>query len=114
MRRSPTARRWRRPSCPMRKRSSRKLAGCIAIELALAMAAGFAADYRAGAAASGSARALVLEDARGTRAVFTQTEFPITQALADFAAAQLLRSLDLERSGLLLHRSEERRVGKAG
>src|ERR1039457_7053706 len=87
----------------MRKRSSRKLAGCIAIELALALTAGFAADYRAGAAASGSARALVLEDARGTRAVFTQTEFPITQALADFAAAQLLRSLDLERSGLLLH-----------
>ena len=86
----------------MRKRSSRKLAGCIVIELLLA-AAGFAADYRAGAAASGSARALVLEDARGNRAVFTQTEFRITQALADFVAAQLLRSLDLERSGLLLH-----------
>ena len=33
----------------------------------------------------------------------SQTEFPITQALADFAAAQLLRSLDLERPGLLLH-----------
>lgn len=86
----------------MRKRSSRRLAGCIAIELALATA-GSAADYRAGAAASGSARALVLEDARGNRAVFTQTEFPITQAVADFVAAQLLRSLDLERPGLLLH-----------
>ena len=86
----------------MRKRSSRKLAGCIVIELALATA-GSAADYRAGAAASGSARALVLEDARGNRAVFTQTEFPITQAVADFVAAQLLRSLDLERPGLLLH-----------
>lgn len=86
----------------MRKRSSRKLAGCIVIEVALA-GAGFAADYRAGAAASGSARALVLEDARGNRAVFTQTEFPITQALADFVAARLLVSLDLQRHGLLLH-----------
>ena len=87
----------------MSRRCWKRLAGCIAIELALALAAGFAADYRAGAAAAGSARALVLEDARGTRAVFTQTEFPITQALADFVAAQLLRSLDLERPGLLLH-----------
>src|SRR5450759_5190033 len=86
----------------MRKRLSRKLAGCIAIELALA-AAGFAAEYRAGAAASGSARALLLEDARGHRAVFTQTEFRITQALADFVAARLLVSLNLERPGLLFH-----------
>ena len=86
----------------MRKRSSRKLAGCIAIELALA-ATGLAADYRAGAAASGSARALVLEDARGNRAVFTQTEFRITQALADFVAARLLVALDLQRPGLLFH-----------
>jgi hypothetical protein len=73
-----------------------------AIELALA-AAGFAADYRAGAAESGSARALVLEDARGHRAVFTQTEFRITGAVADFVAARLLISLDLERPELLFH-----------
>ena len=86
----------------MRKRSSRRLAGCIVIELALA-ATGLAADYRAGAAASGSARALVLEDARGNRAVFTQTEFRITQALADFVAARLLVALDLQRPGLLFH-----------
>ena len=97
-----TARRSRKRSCPMRKRSSRRLAGCIVIELALA-AAGLAADYRAGAAASGSARALVLEDARGNRAVFTQTEFRITQALADFVAARLLVALELERAGLLFH-----------
>jgi hypothetical protein len=58
-------------------------------------ATGLAADYRAGAAASGSARALVLEDARGNRAVFTQTEFRITQALADFVAARLLVAIDL-------------------
>jgi hypothetical protein len=36
-------------------------------------------------------------------AVFTQTEFRITQALADFVAARLLVSLDLERPGLLFH-----------
>jgi hypothetical protein len=90
----------------MPKRSSRKLAGCIVIELALAAAgvpSGSAADYRAGAAESGSARALVLEDARRHRAVFTQTEFRITGAVADFVAARLLVSLDLERPGLLFH-----------
>ena len=90
----------------MRKRSSRKLAGCIVIELALAAAgvrSGSAADYRAGAAESGLARALVLEDARGHRAVFAQTEFRITGAVADFVAARLLISLDLERPGLLFH-----------
>lgn len=86
----------------MRIRSSRKLAGCTVIEFALA-AAGFAADYRAGASAAGAARALVLEDARGHRAVFTQTEFRITQAMADFLAARLLQSLDLERAGILFH-----------
>jgi len=86
----------------MRKRSWRKLAGCIVIELAL-YASGFAAEYRAGAAESGSARALVLEDAHGNRAVFTQTEFRIRQALADFVAAQLISSLDLERPGILFH-----------
>ncbi len=86
----------------MRKRWSRKLSGCIVIELALT-AAGFAAGYRAGAAESGSARALVLEDARGNRAVFTQTEFRITGAVADFVAARLLVALDLERPGMLFH-----------
>ena len=85
----------------MRKKSSRKLAGCIVIELTLA-AAGFAADWRAGAASSGSARALALEDPRGTRAVFAQTEFRITQSLADFVSARLLGSLQLDRPGLLL------------
>ena len=32
------------------------------------------------------------QQARGNRAVFTQTEFRITQALADFVAARLLGS----------------------
>ena len=90
----------------MRKRSSKKLAGCIVIELLLAAAgvpSGFAGEYRAGAAAYGAARALVLEDAHGKRAVLTQTEFRITQATADMVAARLMSSLDLERSGLLFH-----------
>src|ERR1017187_6662501 len=83
----------------MRKRSSKKLAGCIVIELLLAAAgvpSGFAGEYRAGAAAYGAARALVLEDAHGKRA-------RLTQATADMVAARLMSSLDLERSGLLFH-----------
>ena len=89
----------------MRKRLSKKLAGCIAIELALlelALAAvGAAADFRAGAATAPTARALVLEDAHGNRAVFAQAEFRITQALADFVAGQLLRAQELDRAGVL-------------
>ena len=66
-------------------------------------------DYRAGAAAVGSARALVIEDARGNRAVLAQTEFRFTQALADFAAARLLVELKLERAGMLLSLERPRR-----
>ena len=84
----------------MWKRCSRKLAGCIAISLAAATAAA-AGDFRAGAATVGSAHALVLEDAHGNHAVFTQTEFRITQALADFVAARLLVDFKLERPGML-------------
>jgi len=86
----------------MWKRCWRKLAGCIAIDLALAAAA-LAGDFRAGAAMEGSAHAMVLEDARGNHAVFTQTEFRITQALADFVAARLQVELKLERPGMLFH-----------
>jgi hypothetical protein len=64
-------------------------------------AAGAAADFRAGAAVASTARALVLEDARGNRAVFAQAEFRITQALADFVAGQLLRAQDLDRAAML-------------
>jgi hypothetical protein len=88
----------------MRKRSSKRLAGCIAIELALAAAAvsvARAADFRAGAAVAPTARALVLEDAKGNRAVFAQAEFRITQALADFAAGRLLTSQALDRAAIV-------------
>ena len=87
----------------MRKRSSKRLAGCIAIELALAFTgtAGWSADFKAGAANASSARALVLEDEHGKRAVFAQAEFRITQAIADFVASQLLKAQDLDRASLL-------------
>jgi len=84
----------------MWKRCSRKLAGCIAISLT-ASAAALAGDFRAGAAVVGSAHALVIEDAHGNHAVFTQTEFRITQAIADFVAARLLVDYKLERPGML-------------
>jgi hypothetical protein len=48
-----------------------------------------AADFQAGTATAGAVRVLVLEDAKGTRALFAQAEFRITQALADFVAAQI-------------------------
>jgi hypothetical protein len=84
----------------MRKRSSKKLAGSIAIELVLVVAAS-AAEFRAGSASAPTARALALEDARGNRAVFAQTDFRITQALADFVAGQLLSTQNLDRAGLV-------------
>ena len=84
----------------MRKRSSLRLAGCIAIELTLA-ASGWSADFKAGAAAAATTRALVLEDSKGNRAVFAQAEFRITQSLSDFVAGQLLRSQSLGRAGIV-------------
>ena len=86
----------------MWKRCSRRLAGCIAISLAIGGAA-LAGDFRGGAATVGSARAVVIEDAHGNHAVLTQTEFRITQALADFAAARLQVELKLERPGMVFH-----------
>ena len=86
----------------MRKRSWKRLAGCIAIDLALAGAL-CAADYRAGAATVGTAQALAIEDAHGTRAVFAQAEFRFTQQLADSIAVQVLKEYEIERAGILLH-----------
>ena len=85
----------------MRIRSSKRLAGYIAIELALAACSG-AADFQAATATTGGARVLALEDARGKRILFAQTEFHITQSVADFVAAQVLRDFALDRPQLLL------------
>jgi hypothetical protein len=90
----------------MPARLSRRLAGCIAIDLVvldlILATAGLAGDFKAGAAREGAARALVLEDRRGTRAVFVQAEFAVTQALADFVAGRLLKAYELDRAALLL------------
>ena len=59
----------------MPKKSLRKLAGCIAIELVCALAA-HAADYKASYAEFGHVRALALEDSRGQRAVIVTTATP--------------------------------------
>lgn len=85
----------------MPRRSSRKLAGCIAISLLLPAAA---ADFKAGVAAAGPAKALVIEDRRGSRAVFAEADFEINQAVADFVAVRLLQSYELPRPSLLLRR----------
>jgi hypothetical protein len=98
-------------------RSSRRLAGCIAIELALAVAVGLWAtdgDYQAGIATAGQSKALVLEDRRGGRAVFAEADFEVTQAVADFVAARLLQSYELPRPSLLLRGGLPRGVSGTG
>ena len=86
----------------MWRRLSRRLAGCIAIELALAALA-TAAGFKAGTGASPSSRALALQDAHGKYAVIAQTDFRITQAIADFVAAQVMQKYEIDRATLLLH-----------
>ncbi len=85
----------------MWKRSSRRLAGCIVIELAAAAILS-AAGFKAGAAEAQSARAVALQDSHGSYAVIAQTDFQITQAVADFVAAQVLQSHELDRAAILL------------
>ena len=86
----------------MRRRSSRRLAGCIAIELAAAGLAAAHLEYRAGTAGSASAKALALEDRGGHVAVMAQAEFAIRRALADLLAAQVMKTYGLERGAILL------------
>jgi hypothetical protein len=85
----------------MWRRSSKRLAGCIVIELALSLAA-LAGGYQAGSGSSATVHALAIEDAKGNRAVIAQTDFRVTQALADFVASQLMQSSAVSRPGLLL------------
>ncbi len=84
----------------MPRRSLKKLAGCIGIEL-LVVAAGAAADFRAGFAAAGQAQALAIEDRRGNRAVILNVDFPVPLAVADPIAAEVLKSYGLDRAALL-------------
>ncbi len=87
----------------MPRRSSKRLAGCIVIELLLAWGALSAdAEYKAGAAATGLVKALAIEDRRGNRAAFVEARFAVTRAVSDFAGARLLEAYGLDRSGVLL------------
>jgi hypothetical protein len=84
----------------MSKRFWRRLAGCIATSVALTAAS--APEYRAGAARSDHVRAAVVEDRRGHRAVFADADFPITRAISDFVAVQLLNSYEIDRAFIVL------------
>jgi hypothetical protein len=59
-------------------------------------------EYRAGAAASGHARAVVLEDRRSARVVFVEADFAIPRAVSDFVAVQLVKRDGLDRAGMVL------------
>jgi hypothetical protein len=64
---------------------------------------GLAAGFQAGTGSEPSARALAIQDAHGAYAVIAQTDFRITQPVADFVAAQVMQSHTLDRPALLLH-----------
>jgi hypothetical protein len=83
----------------MSRRFWKRLAGCIAISGSLAAAT---PEYRAGAAATDHVRAVVVEDRRGARAVFAEADFPITRAVSDFVAVQLLKSYGLDRAAIAI------------
>ena len=86
----------------MWRRWSKRLAGCIAIELAIVGLLA-AASYQAGTGTATSVRALALQDSHGTYTVIAQTDFRITQTVADFVAAQVMQSHEVDRPALLLH-----------
>ena len=88
----------------MRRKSLRKLAGCIVIELVCALGA-FAADYeyKAGYAAFGHAKAVALEDRRGQHAIIVAAAFGIPLSVADSVAALAIKQYNLERASLLIY-----------
>lgn len=87
----------------MPTRSSRRLAGCIVIDLLLASGV-FAADleYQAGTAVFEKAKALIVQDRRGHRAVLAQADFAVTRAVSDFVGARLLQKYEVDRAGVLV------------
>lgn len=63
-----------------------------------------AAGFRAGVARSENARALALEDPRGSRVVIvTVDEITLSRELADFVAARIMNDYSLDRANLLLN-----------
>src|SRR5258706_9187411 len=92
--------------CRMPKRSLRRLAGCIGIELLLALASAVPAwpadlDYRAGTGYTDHVKAVAIEDRRGERIVFVEADFTITHQIADFAAVQLAKAYGLDRPSVV-------------
>jgi hypothetical protein len=83
----------------MWKRFWTRLAGCIAIECALAATP----DYQASKAAAEHATAVAIEDRQGNRAVFAEADFPVTRAVSDFVAAQVGKQYRLDRAALLIY-----------
>ena len=83
-------------------RSLRRLAGCIVIELLLALN-GAPADfeYRAGTGEAEHAKAIAIEDRRGTRVVLVDADFAITRKTADLASVILSKAYGLDRPQLL-------------
>lgn len=88
----------------MPRKSLKRLAGCIVIELVCTVAA-FAANYayQAGYAAYGQAKALALEDRRGHRAVIVTAGFDVPLSVADSVAAQAMKEYGLERASILVY-----------
>jgi len=88
----------------MPKKSLKKLAGYIAIELLCASGA-FAADYyyKAGFASYGQARALALEDRKGHRAVIASAAFSMPLSVVDSIAAQAMKQYGLDRADLMIY-----------
>jgi hypothetical protein len=99
----------------MSTRWSKRLAGCIAIELLLPalLAAAADVDFKAGAGSAPHARAVALEDRHGARVVFVEADFPLTRAIADSAAVQLVKLFDVTRASVLL-RGEGRGAAQTG
>ena len=92
----------------MRKRLWQRLAGCIAIELLLGFltaAADF--DFHAGAAASGQARALAIEDRRHHAAVIVDVDFSTPLSVSDQIGASVAKAFGLDRSALVIHSTGE-------
>ena len=92
----------------MRKRSSRRLAGSLAIELLLGwLTAAADFDYRAGAAASGQARVLAIEDRRHHRALIVNVGFSAPLTVSDHIGALSAKAYGLDRSALVIHSTRE-------
>jgi hypothetical protein len=88
----------------MQKKSWKRLAGFIVIELACAvsaLAAGY--EYNAGYAELGQVKAVALEDKRGQRAAIVTAAFSVPLSVADSIAAEAIKQYHLERSSILIY-----------